>query len=139
MDSPEKGIRIATNGPSGARRFSKEFLQDVTAAAVHGVNNDLQLGCLNSVPIDKRLEMIEIELLRTDYFGGRGVRCTMERGPCSMVHCLQLRQVCFDLCRNRWRRAPTKISLHFEAVKGGWIVTRGDHDSAGKLTAPDLE
>src|SRR5262249_35446772 len=68
----------------------------------------------------------------------RGIRWNMDHVPCSVVH-LQPSQVLLNLRRDRRCRAAAKMSFHFEAVKSGWIVACGNHDSAREFPPADFK
>src|SRR5262245_29442485 len=134
MDSTEKRIRISTNGSNSARGVAKEFFKDIAATTVQGINNDLQFGFSNSVPIQKRLHVFKVVPLRTGYLQ-LGRRCD----PCVKNRRSHRRYSLLDSCGNRRSRASPKMCFDFKAVKGGGVMARGDHDTAHEFPATNFK
>jgi len=59
MDSAEQRIGIAANRLYFAVRLAKQFLKNEAAAAMHGIDHDLQFRLRNPVPINERSQVIE--------------------------------------------------------------------------------
>src|SRR5215831_4931026 len=49
------------------------------------------------------------------------------------------RQSLFDFGGNRWSRAAAKVRFYLEAVKGRWIMTCRDHDTAHEFPSANFK